>query len=526
MCTRPIKILNPKLRAKLSTFNKDIDSTYIYVPCGRCEECKNQKRNDWIIRLAYEYQNTIDQGGFCLFETFTYNDTNLPKMFGKWCFNKEHYKTFMKKLRTYLDRHFLSVIPNLMANMYSPSVGETLYSRKCMKERDKIVEEMRELYPEYEPRNNVKVFWVSEYGSEFGRPHYHAIFFVTMKITPYDFREYIRKAWIYGFTDKRVIEQQVVHGYEGIYYCTKYVNKTTNEFLQKFAVTKDTYNEIQKAWYSMTGEEIDWDAFCIAPMKRINEVLTRLNLQGSMPFMRVSQGLGKIGINKITEEEWKEGVCKKIEKKKGYKLVRIPEYYKRKYMYDYDKISNTFSLNDRGILLKKQWAEQAYTRNIIQTDVIMNQLAEEFIKELESDYCNYDYFKAVWTTYCNQKGLSKFVDLLCARDMIAQKAIMEEVVQGQFPWVRITNNAQAWCKYSIGQYINRISHEADWIAHTYAVHYGLIEHKVSDTEKYLLKMYDKIKSKHLQKRAEYLHKLAIEAERQKQIKNNQKPNVT
>lgn len=525
MCTQPIKIKNPKLKAELSTFDAEKDPLYITVPCGRCNECCKQQQNEWIIRLANEYKYTKERNGYVIFETLTYDEKHIPHLFGQYAFSKNHYKTFMKKLRTYLDRHFTSKIPDIAANIYTPSICHDKNSKLNNNEEKILYKEIEEMYPQYAPANNVKVFWVSEYGGEFGRPHYHALFFVTMKITPYEFREYIRKAWIYGFTDKRLIQKQIIQGYEGIYYVAKYVNKTTEEYLQNYCKNKDTHARFKQMYYSIYGEEIDFNTFIKAPIFHIRNVLKRLDLEETMPFIRVSRGMGLEGIKKITKEEWQEGTIKKICKNKGYVLIKIPEYYKRKYMYDYDKLSNTFSLNDKGKLLKEEWNKNRLTEIINEIPIIMEQYAEDYQTTLEEHQINYEYFKKIWEDYKKKNGIMKFANLLVIRGIKANEQIYNDYIKGGNQWKHIYITAATRTKYNISPYFNNLSQEANIINHIYEQIQDM-QSLYNDKEKYLVQTYDHIKNIVLEERGRYLKNKQIEAERQKQIKNKLNPNVT
>lgn len=91
-------------------------------PCGKCIPCFQRKRNDWSIRLNEEAKRHIDKH----FITLTYSDWMLPHD-GK--LNRGHVQSYMKKLRHNL------------------------------------------------PQCNIRYFYVGEYGTKTGRPHWHIIMF-------------------------------------------------------------------------------------------------------------------------------------------------------------------------------------------------------------------------------------------------------------------------------------------------------------------------------------------------------------
>lgn len=103
------------------------------VPCGRCVNCRKNKRQSWVYRLQAE----ADECPFSLFVTLTYDDEHIPTaMIGEDLFkttvgvvSKRDIQLFMKRLRKKYDQYRL------------------------------------------------RYFLTSEYGSQGGRPHYHMILF-------------------------------------------------------------------------------------------------------------------------------------------------------------------------------------------------------------------------------------------------------------------------------------------------------------------------------------------------------------
>lgn len=163
-------MVNPTKR--LSSFGGQ--RAVIYVPCGHCADCKAQGALAWYSRAYYQTKGAIDQGGFVYFDTFTYDNKNLPwtkDMLGIDdedlnfpCFNRDHFRTFLHSIRTH-------------------------YNRLLGKGNFKI---------EY--------FLTSEYGlnpsdGKTFRPHYHIMFYVFGDIDPIDFSYQVAKYWHYGRTD-------------------------------------------------------------------------------------------------------------------------------------------------------------------------------------------------------------------------------------------------------------------------------------------------------------------------------------
>lgn len=100
------------------------------VPCGKCPACIDRKRNEWIFRVKQELRNSYN----AFFITLTYDNLDLPlNKFGYPTFSKRHIQLFMKKFRFYVSK--------------------------------------------YDSTLTVRHFICGEYGSQFGRPHYHGILF-------------------------------------------------------------------------------------------------------------------------------------------------------------------------------------------------------------------------------------------------------------------------------------------------------------------------------------------------------------
>lgn len=153
---------------KLSWFPPDY---YISVPCGKCAECRKNKRNGWVIRLLKE----IHSHSSSTFVTLTLDDEYLAK------FNGDP----KKPLKLYIDR-----------------------LRKALGFR-----------PRY--------FFVDELGDashHSGRLHYHGIIFGT---TEHNIRYAMqRQKWKYGFVWLEPCDDKKAH------YVTKYILKPQQNFKQ------------------------------------------------------------------------------------------------------------------------------------------------------------------------------------------------------------------------------------------------------------------------------------------------------
>ena len=166
MCYRPLHIKNEV-------------GIYHSVPCGRCSECKRARVNVMRLRALGEAYTTKDKNGFCFFVTLTYNDENLPTIDGTPCFSRKHITNFFKKLRHYLT--------------------DNEKNGAC-----------------------VRYIQCSEYGSKFGRPHYHCLFYVTgIGYYDFNFKDIVTRAWSHGFVDVQMCKDIV----KSSNYVSKYISK-------------------------------------------------------------------------------------------------------------------------------------------------------------------------------------------------------------------------------------------------------------------------------------------------------------
>lgn len=172
MCFHKKIIRNPVKAEHLSGFDKP----YIKVACCKCPECRKQRSNDWIFRSYWELKDHV---GSCYFVTLTYRDENIPYYHGKPCFNREHIKLFLKRLRNKLGSFRYLIVP--------------------------------------------------EYGELFRRPHYHFILYgisQALNLSHLDIYWIIRDTWYYGdMIDIEKLDSVQGSFYKAISYVSEYVTK-------------------------------------------------------------------------------------------------------------------------------------------------------------------------------------------------------------------------------------------------------------------------------------------------------------
>lgn len=294
MCYNPRHIVHPS-----NDFDITKDSPFLTVPCGRCGECENLKRESWCVRTYYEFLKAKALGGYTLFLTMTYNDKCLPKQNGFPCFSKRDIVNYLKRVRN----DFIKV------------------------------------YGKEKAKSALKYIITSEYGGKTCRPHYHALFFVESPNIPINHAKYIlRGEWTFGFTkfsdkDFTPTNRGVVTGLGAIVYVTKYITKDV-----------DFHNQISQ-FYSE------------------DEIKEIMELKNTLPFHLQSTQLGTYAIDWHRENGYDEllqkGMCILPKQGDTSHLVAIPEYLDRKIYYDVvlktcadGHVNPTYVLTDEGAIAK------------------------------------------------------------------------------------------------------------------------------------------------------------------------------
>lgn len=137
-CIHPVSIHSP-YTFKLGqpwTYPKMID-----VPCGKCFNCLENRKDDWKTRL----KNEVSSRGHAYFCTVTYDEDHLPyDDNGNPTFRYLDFQLFMKRLRKRISNIFIGF--------------------------------------------RISYFVVSEYGDKTGRPHYHFLLFGLPRMKFYTFK--------------------------------------------------------------------------------------------------------------------------------------------------------------------------------------------------------------------------------------------------------------------------------------------------------------------------------------------------
>ena len=186
MCINLQRLPNPRFRGHCPTSYPSGDNQryFINVPCGKCIECSDAKRNDLFVRASFEYKSMLKAGGIAYFVTLTYSNNCLPTFNHRPCFDREDVTNFLRRLRA---RHF------------------------------KFCKKFKHSY------HGIRYFVTSEYGHETHRPHYHMVIFCYHPINEYLIPYLVRSTWHYGIVDVQSLQSNI-----GIHYVSKYAGKDIN----------------------------------------------------------------------------------------------------------------------------------------------------------------------------------------------------------------------------------------------------------------------------------------------------------
>lgn len=230
---------------------------YINVNCGKCCECLDSRKNDWYIRSYYEALDCIRKGGFCLFDTLTYRDSDLPTI-----------RRVLFEDRKKMDWDFSSVPDDLNFPCFSKRDVQLFFKR------------LRKHFDD----ESVRFFLCGEYGSEdeyvdergnvrvgTARPHYHVIFFVTASVDPIEFSRIVASEWIHGRTDgvpyKGVLYVRSKRLFR-VHPCDYHFNNLINYF-QKYTLKNGEFQkEIDSRIYRLVKNDVDENEYYFNVMSR------------------------------------------------------------------------------------------------------------------------------------------------------------------------------------------------------------------------------------------------------------------
>ena len=296
MCLSPITIRNPTE----NIYHRGSQQLSLQVPCNKCAECVKAKRNEWYFRTFQQVTETLNKGGYILFDTLTYREDSLPhlsdfvdikqyNLSDCSCFNHTHFKLFLKNLRRQLKYHY--------------------------------------------GNNEFKYFLTSEYGVDdryTHRPHYHILFFVTNGVHPLTFSKLVSKCWRYGRTDG-IDYQPLSYVSQHIYgYNVGFGINTSSDALVGVCMYVSKYitksSKFQKTIYKRLNV-----IRCFVDDEEFKTLERNISM-----FHRQSRGFGAYYLTTLDNDHLTlaiDGKCRLLDPKKVVREYPLPMYYKRKLFY-------------------------------------------------------------------------------------------------------------------------------------------------------------------------------------------------
>lgn len=346
MCLRPVSIKTNKI-----TYRSGIDKMYYTVPCGDCDECRLQKINDYYVRLYYEWQRYMKNGGSVFFVTMSYNDDSLPhtpaagslsesllnEILSRTddvlpaselqCFDKGAVRSFLERLH-HLDRFPDRLLSGLKYYKRNDDTGKYECQASCFCDNDGV-------FRNQVLTDDIKHFIVCEYGHETKRPHYHALIFFPFIVSAGAFKRICEFCW----SDK--VEM------------------------------KDVPDVIKGIAQSHFDRGIDYvecrDWFCY-----------RSGKQKKRPFFMHKKGFCMYSVKgaQILRPVGMKYLCKYI--------FKDPEFYKIPHMADYiDTIKRLPSLDSIGTTNSEYYRTLRLYKNTLPFFLLSNNLGTCFVEEID-----------------------------------------------------------------------------------------------------------------------------------------------
>lgn len=184
-CESPVRIYD-KFRKK-----------HFFVPCGKCNTCRNIKNNTWVDRLIQESQCWP----YTVFFTLTFDERHLPTFeLDSNGFLCDPHSGECVDLNEIVDfRHLTPVAKRLYVHKRKSIPYVTVDVAQRFIKRLRYYFTTINLHTH--EQNILRYFIVSEYGPSTYRPHLHGLLFFSSKLCADRFEEVICKAWKVGGYD-------------------------------------------------------------------------------------------------------------------------------------------------------------------------------------------------------------------------------------------------------------------------------------------------------------------------------------
>lgn len=211
-CLHPVRIFNK--------YTKEFQ----YVPCGKCESCRNAHSSLWTKRLDMERKSWK----YCLFVTLTYSPEHLPTLSflasGSVACCQQH-GVFSPDKQIF----FRDVVADLRSDLSNMYISQDTYARNiswlqnnckqgigilsryhCQlfikRLRKNLKNAIKSKYKDSSFQDYLVRYAIAgEYGETTYRPHYHCLFFFSSEKEAAEIESCVRQSWKLGLVDSSFV---------------------------------------------------------------------------------------------------------------------------------------------------------------------------------------------------------------------------------------------------------------------------------------------------------------------------------
>lgn len=202
----------------------------MYVPCGKCEACRNKRAFNWTKRLEME----MHCWKYTAFVTLTYAPEHRPQMelINDIYVDLSHKHSDPNALSPCCNTlDLVSQLPSEELKRFytwkgnNPSIPYlSVYDVQCFikRLRKNSLNYCKKHYEEFSQKDyQIRYYACGEYGSTTCLPHYHLLFFFSSSKEASYFEEIVRQSWQFGIVDFSYAGNSAAH------YVASYVNSSS-----------------------------------------------------------------------------------------------------------------------------------------------------------------------------------------------------------------------------------------------------------------------------------------------------------
>lgn len=300
MCTRlPMKIKG------VSTYGQK----FAYVPCGECEECRANQRNEWFVRLRCELDSLVKRGWWFGFITLTFDDAHLPR-FPRALLRPECQESYDEMPQCF-DRN--------LARDFIVRFRQWLFREYDCVTRKEVVDGVVSVVKD----DSCRYLLCSEYGEHTHRCHHHFLLALPSRVPSRAVFDWIHANWQQGFCFPKDIDGGLDRwGYVHSPFVVDNVSSCCN-YVSKYVCKDLSFAEsFRRADFR---DEYDVGGLLSAPFFRLRDYL---------PFHLQSRSLGASFVRNLTDSEMLRAVNVGLDFVGCDKTQCLPRYLRNKILFN------------------------------------------------------------------------------------------------------------------------------------------------------------------------------------------------